>query len=483
MKKLIISEEERNRILNQYDNSMIVDTSKFKKLLESELGNVKPLLNEDKKLPKYENLNEDDGIFASAKEDMKRAGRVPFKNNEQGNKFRSWVNKTYPNIAASLKLDPIGTQMDSYYNDYITKAYNHKIDNQTLGYKYFFTTPKSELSSTTRTEVPFKNNEQGNKFRAWVNEKYPEIAKRIDLDKKGLYADSYNNDYITRAFNYKIGNDTLGYKFYSQNLLTPWMKDSNTKSTDDYQTDTKNKAPKCVSIGVGGQDWCPQISTGVGVTIAAGKEDVGCSRFARECLDDYRAGLRFGDAWDAINNLGDWLGFSQGKLKYNMYNDLDWDKIYDLIKKNNITKSMCEKYFTKSATDGNNPTINNMIKNSGIIPSSSSISSSSLELGDFVGIYYPYSKSMGHAFCQKLKQKGIDNNSNVSNKSPFTFNTHIGFVGAMKNGEPIIFHQTYDKYRASPAKIMLNKNSSDGMIAWVRQNPTVSSKTKKLMDK
>ncbi len=49
MKHLLndLSPEEKNRILEQYDNSLIVETSRFKKLLKSSLGNVKPLMEKD----------------------------------------------------------------------------------------------------------------------------------------------------------------------------------------------------------------------------------------------------------------------------------------------------------------------------------------------------------------------------------------------------------------------------------------------------
>ena len=41
-----LSAEEKNRILGQYNNSFIIDTSKFNKLMESKSGDVKPLINE-----------------------------------------------------------------------------------------------------------------------------------------------------------------------------------------------------------------------------------------------------------------------------------------------------------------------------------------------------------------------------------------------------------------------------------------------------
>lgn len=41
-----LSNEEKNRIREQYEGGMSVDNSRFKKLMESKLGNVKPLIME-----------------------------------------------------------------------------------------------------------------------------------------------------------------------------------------------------------------------------------------------------------------------------------------------------------------------------------------------------------------------------------------------------------------------------------------------------
>jgi hypothetical protein len=48
MKHLLnnLSSEEKNRILEQHNGGKTIDTSNFKRLLESKLGNVKPLINE-----------------------------------------------------------------------------------------------------------------------------------------------------------------------------------------------------------------------------------------------------------------------------------------------------------------------------------------------------------------------------------------------------------------------------------------------------
>ncbi len=49
MKHLLnnLSEEEKNSIREQHEGGMKVNTDKFKKLMESKSGNVKPLINEE----------------------------------------------------------------------------------------------------------------------------------------------------------------------------------------------------------------------------------------------------------------------------------------------------------------------------------------------------------------------------------------------------------------------------------------------------
>lgn len=70
MKHLLndLSEEEKNRIREQHEGGIKVDTSKFKKLLETKLGDSKPLINES------DEDNDDDVVVDSTKidaEDMK----------------------------------------------------------------------------------------------------------------------------------------------------------------------------------------------------------------------------------------------------------------------------------------------------------------------------------------------------------------------------------------------------------------------------
>lgn len=66
-------------------------------------------------------------------------------------------------------------------------------------------------SSSTTQDLPFKNREEGNAFRNWLNDNFPDAAKSLNLDRDG----SHTNDYIKKAFNAKPkGWTTTTYGMY-----------------------------------------------------------------------------------------------------------------------------------------------------------------------------------------------------------------------------------------------------------------------------
>ena len=86
--------------------------------------------------------------------------------------------------------------------------------------------------------VPFKNKQEGNEFRLWVNTKYPDWAKKNQLDKSG----SFNNSYITKAWKefgtmYIGVTGKFGYALGGPNFKT---KISGTKQINQVKT---NKEP------------------------------------------------------------------------------------------------------------------------------------------------------------------------------------------------------------------------------------------------
>lgn len=77
--------------------------------------------------------------------------------------------------------------------------------------------PSTTTTTTTTTNIPFKNNTEGNLFRAWVNDTYPKYAKEIKLERTG----SYNNSYIQKAYD-KYGNQYEAYK--KKIRVNDWVK-------------------------------------------------------------------------------------------------------------------------------------------------------------------------------------------------------------------------------------------------------------------
>lgn len=97
-----------------------------------------------------------------------------------------------------------------------------QLDNNTSGGDSSSSRPSSSSSSSSSTSsssssVPFQNNTEGNLFRAWVNDTYPQYAKEIKLDRTG----SYNNSYIQKAYD-KYGNEYEAYK--NKIRVNDWVK-------------------------------------------------------------------------------------------------------------------------------------------------------------------------------------------------------------------------------------------------------------------
>ena len=233
-------------------------------------------------------------------------------------------------------------------------------------------------------------------------------------------------------------------------------------------TDDKKSTDQCISIS---KEECAKINSNREVKISSGA-DIQCSRYMIKCLREYDSTLFSANAWDVFWNVKD-----LGTVKYNAYTDgsIDWDNIYSELKQNKINKDVCLKYKDKDNADKITPKISNLpsiVSNS--VPSSSKISISSLELGDIVGLYHSHSDNKGMAFCQRALRRALDNDGNINDKSPFTFNSHVGFVGAIKNGVPIIIHNVGGKHMATPSTQMLDKTSND-MIVWVVSDNKIQS--------
>lgn len=237
------------------------------------------------------------------------------------------------------------------------------------------------------------------------------------------------------------------------------------------------KKPKTNDIGVYDciavdKEICKTISPNGQTPIpgGSGSDTEGCASYVKKCMGQYNVQLK-GDAWKIFTYLWN----SGGSPKYNMYDSIDWGKLSDELYKNKVTSSECE-YHEKTGIHKDNESNRGGIREAirKIMPSKTGVNLSDLKLGDIVGIYNPSSTNMGKAFCTRAKDRGEFKNDRYELTGKiFTFNTHVGFVGAIKNNQPIIFHNIEGNYIATPAKFMTSKSSS-GMIVWAISDPDIS---------
>jgi hypothetical protein len=206
-------------------------------------------------------------------------------------------------------------------------------------------------------------------------------------------------------------------------------------------------------------EFCDKISSGSEKTIGNGGSE-GCAQFVTKFLGlDY-----LGDAWTSFNVA------KKNGVKYNMFTDgtINWDNVRNLMKTNGINSNTCgcfvEEGEGKDNSCGDGPKISKLI--SSFYPSSSNVNLNNLKLGDVVGMYWKNSGNKGKAFCTRAVSRGIGPDGSVKDTDPFTFNTHLGYVGAIKNGVPIIYHSVHGTRLATPASQLLS-SSGNGMITWV----------------
>ena len=86
-------------------------------------------------------------------------------------------------------------------------------------------------------------------------------------------------------------------------------------------------------------------------------------------------------------------------------------------------------------------------------------------------MYYNPSTNKGQAFCSRLQ---FDEKGSPKKTEPFEFNSHVGFVVAIKNQVPIIAHNIGQTRYATPATKLLNKDQT--MITWVATDNDVAKK-------
>jgi hypothetical protein len=298
-----------------------------------------------------------------------------------------------------------------------------------------------------------KDEESANKFRAWVREERPDIASKYDISKTGDSSfsgleNAYEKSNAGKDFEqdqsyFGIGSYFSDYesedvKGGAAQKEKPVQKSSNIQYHEDIPGKYKLVDPSSVLKGKN--------------TFVAQCSETGCAEWVGSI-----AGWQ-GNAWhehwhaEVVDSA-----FFGSSIKGNI---------------NTIT-SLFNKINRKPVEGAFNETVKSLV--SKMIPSKSKFKN--VELGSVVGLYWPSSSKFTRAFYEgatgsrKLGEKfdsgdpagepGFFETTDGQPWSPsmvgdknikfrptdklksgkgFGMNTHLGFIGAYANGEPVVFH-------------------------------------------
>lgn len=156
-----------------------------------------------------------------------------------------------------------------------------------------------------------------------------------------------------------------------------------------------------------------------------------------------------GDAWVAMCSP------NLGSLVYSAFKNISPDT---KKKMNDLWKKIKEKGGPRE-----NGPLTSQVKNlvGSIVPKTPSVKP---QIGDVVGIFWPNS-----GFHELALYRGKKNET-LCGWSP---NTHVGIVGAIKDGVPIVFHNVHGQVYADP----YNNLVKNAKIAWLKRLSNIKTQT------
>lgn len=281
-------------------------------------------------------------------------------------------------------------------------------------------------------DVPFKDEEEGNKFRQWVNNKYPKYAKKLNLDPMG----SFNNSYIKRAYHATIGTTTIGAVYTLQ------------MSKVEPQTKPQSQSRLYPGANPSYQDKInvENLSTTDTTDVCnIGDETTDCAQFVNNFSDAISA---VGNAWEAYENGG------VGK------------NIFSVFKKLSFPQMQKYEEIYKEIKGGGDPVVKIKRFEEELIAQNGQPDPGKLKMGDVIGLYYEPSKYHTEAFIGSATYRmwypnDVMGKTIVRKRIGHTFNTHVGVIGTIKDGVPLVFHNIDGTLKSDPPQNL--------KIVWVKR--------------
>jgi hypothetical protein len=303
---------------------------------------------------------------------------------------------------------------------------------------------------------------EGNIFRKWMRINYPDWeygGETLDLDG------SHDNGYIKQAY------IEHGKEFEGSGFLKTYSSadDINIPSSVEGKFDNVEFSDSLSdNISFNPKEETPVIQC---------DEDLGCAQWVSDMLKKWQ-----GNAWHAHRI---------GNNTFSTFENLESSDVKDMT-----------EYFNKinaNPETNMNSSLRSFVGN--LVPNQSNFSN--LNVDDVVGLYHKPSgeftrafyegltgnKNMGEGIRQSdgpffVKEDGEpwskeDIGKDIKFKAGKTLtsgtgpgiNTHLGFVGAKVDGEPIIFHNVHGNVYATP----LSKMGGNNSIVWARSTDSTGS--------
>lgn len=107
-------------------------------------------------------------------------------------------------------------------------------------------------------DSPFKDKTEGDQFRKWVNDNFPDFAKQIRLDPQG----KHNNAYIQKAFTSKLPNSEKTYgQYYAERMNNSDMEMMAKKGVGQLPSETPQQSQSAWQQSAMNRIKTPSINT------------------------------------------------------------------------------------------------------------------------------------------------------------------------------------------------------------------------------
>jgi hypothetical protein len=179
---------------------------------------------------------------------------TPFKNEEEGDAFRYWVNVNYTSVAEEIDLDPSG----KFNNCYIRKAHAYKVaGGRTLG-NIYATIDSTDTAPTTTDETVFdKLISRLNK----LNAKYIKDSGKLRLQYKTLNTKYDANKFRYQFYFYSDGSWAMYWKNASDSTFTKAVTGKYTFNGDAIKMTIKSGQKSFSGKSIGGRSTTHTYTT------------------------------------------------------------------------------------------------------------------------------------------------------------------------------------------------------------------------------